>query len=119
MAIINGQTPERPSTLKSSEEDLLWLVCQKCWQTNPAHRPDMGRLCNVLKHETVIYKQDETISAACRSLMGRLQHFTLWDNPHREILWEGPIPQIPQNSPNEWRIVLSDVILRCVVVGYR
>ncbi|KLO08685.1 kinase-like protein [Schizopora paradoxa] len=115
MAIINGQTPERPTDLKNREEDLMWLVCQKCWQADPLHRPDMGRLCNVLRHETAMFKQYEGVSADSRSVMDRLQHFTLWDNPHREVFWEEPIPQ----SPGGWRIVLSDITLRCQVVGRR
>ncbi len=119
MAIINKQMPEMPTSLRNSEEDLLWLVCQKCWQIMPSHRPDMGRLCSVLKNGVVKYSHADSLSSECGGLMERLQFFTLWDNPHMEVVWEERIPHVFEDNSEVWRIIFSDITLRCIRTGRR
>ncbi len=51
--------------------------------------------------------------------MERLQLFTLWDNPHREVVWEEQIPHVFEDNAEVWRIIFSDITLRCIRTGRR
>ncbi|KLO08483.1 kinase-like protein [Schizopora paradoxa] len=42
MAILSGRTPSRPVSSESeNDQDLVWSLCQDCWQHVPSDRPTM------------------------------------------------------------------------------
>jgi len=47
MAIISGHKPRLPLGIPDTfENGFLWQTCQPCWETTPAHRPKMHRICD-------------------------------------------------------------------------
>jgi len=49
MAIVNGQKPRVPPSfnLDSEDDNVLWRVCQSCWETSAADRPAMAVICDI------------------------------------------------------------------------
>lgn len=88
MAIINGQVPRAPLMSSDEEKVRLWIICKRCWETDPSDRPSTTLICNSLSEGL----PNETCVHCCTPLNEQLCEFEFNAKRGLPPTFEAPYP---------------------------